>query len=162
MAQYSSQHRAVDFRDFLDEIDLQADPGLDVHVIFDNLSAHKAPAVQHWLLAHPRFALHFTPTCASWISQVERWFAELQRRCLDRGMYCSLDDSAAPARRALRTGTGQPGRGPARSTIQCGAAGVRNSPGPAVTWRDRCRRRLIASRNRVWCHQWMSSTDVIV
>ena len=44
------------------------------------------------LLAHPRVQLHFTPTCSSWISQVERWFAELQRRCLDRGVFCSLDE----------------------------------------------------------------------
>jgi transposase len=88
----SAQHRAVDFRDFLDQIDRQTDPRLDVHVICDNLSAHKAPAVQRWLLAHPRFVLHFTPTYSSWISQVERWFAELQRRCLDRGVFCSLDD----------------------------------------------------------------------
>ena len=88
----SAQHRAVDFRDFLDEIDRQARAGLDVHVICDNLSAHKAPVVQRWLLAHPRFVLHFTPTYASWISQVERWFAELQRRCLERGVFCSLDE----------------------------------------------------------------------
>ena len=66
----SAQHRAVDFRDFLDEIDRQTDPGLAIHVICDNLSAHKAPAVQRWLLAHPRVQLHFTPTYASWISQV--------------------------------------------------------------------------------------------
>src|SRR5262249_50869464 len=88
----SAQHPAVDFRDFLDEIDRQARAGLDVHVICDNLSAHKAPVVQRWLLAHPRFVLHFTPTYASWISQVERWFAELQRRCLERGVFCSLDE----------------------------------------------------------------------
>src|SRR5262244_2018153 len=92
ISELSAQHRAVDFRDFLDEIDRQADPGLDVHVICDNLSAHKAPVVQRWLLAHPRFVLHFTPTYASWISQVERWFAELQRRCLERGVFCSLDE----------------------------------------------------------------------
>src|SRR5262249_4288755 len=61
-----AQPRAVDFRDFLDQIDRQTDPGLDVHVICDNLSAHKAPAVQRWLLAHPRFVLHFTPTYSSW------------------------------------------------------------------------------------------------
>src|SRR6266516_728323 len=85
----SAQHRAVDFRDFLDEIDRQADPGLEVHVICDNLSAHKAPVVQRWLLAHPRFVLHFTPTYASCISQVKQWFAELQRRCLERGVFCS-------------------------------------------------------------------------
>jgi transposase len=88
----SAQHRAVDFRDFLDEIDRQAGPGLAVHLICDNLSAHKAPVVQKWLLAHPRVQLHFTPTYSSWISQVERWFAELQRRCLDRGVFCSLDE----------------------------------------------------------------------
>ncbi len=88
----SAQHRAVDFRDFLDQIDRQTDPALDVHVICDNLSAHKAPAVQRWLLAHPRFVLHFTPTYSSWINQVERWLAELQRRCLERGVFCSLDD----------------------------------------------------------------------
>jgi len=83
----SAQHRAVDFRDFLDQIDRQTDPGLDVHVICDNLSAHKAPAVHRWLLAHPRFVLHFTPTYSSWINQVERWLAELQRRCLERGVF---------------------------------------------------------------------------
>jgi transposase-like protein/transposase len=88
----SAQHRAVDFRDFLDEIDRQADPGLAVHVICDNLSAHKAPPVHRWLLAHPRFVLHFTPTYSSWTSQAGRWFAELQRRCLERGVFCSLDE----------------------------------------------------------------------
>ncbi len=88
----SAQHRAVDFRDFLDEIDRQTEPGLAIHVICDNLSAHKAPAVHRWLVAHPRVQLHFTPTYSSWISQVERWFAELQRRCLDRGVFCSLDE----------------------------------------------------------------------
>src|SRR3984957_15916609 len=88
----SAQHRAVDFRDFLDDIDRQTEPGLSIHVICDNLSAHKAPAVQKWLLAHPRFVLHFTPTYSSWINQVERWFAELQRRCLERGVFCSLDE----------------------------------------------------------------------
>ncbi len=45
-----------------------------------------------WLLAHPRFALHFGPAYSSWINQVERWFAELQRRCLERGVFCSLDE----------------------------------------------------------------------
>jgi transposase len=88
----SAQHRAIDFRDFLDEIDRQTEPGLAIHVICGNLSAHKAPVVHKWLLAHPRVQLHFTPAYSSWISQVERWFAELQRRCLDRGVFCSLDE----------------------------------------------------------------------
>jgi transposase len=88
----SAQHRAVDLRDFPGEIDRQTDPALAVHVICDNLSAHKASAVHRWLLAHPRFVLHFTPACASWLNQVERWFAELQRRCPERGVFCSPDE----------------------------------------------------------------------
>jgi transposase len=88
----SAQHRAVDFRDFLDQIDRPTDPGLAIHIICDNLSAHKAPAAHKRLLAHPRLQLHFTPAYSSWISQVERWFAELQRRCLDRSVFCSLDE----------------------------------------------------------------------
>src|SRR5213595_2148635 len=87
----SAQHRAVDFRDFLDQIDHQTDSALAVHVICDNLSAHKAPVVHRWLLAHPRVQLHFTPTYSSCIRHVERWLAELQRRCLERGVFCSLD-----------------------------------------------------------------------
>ena len=92
ISKLSAQHTAIDFRDFLDQIDQAVEPGLEVHVICDNLSTHKAPAVRKWLLAHPRFVLHFTPTYSSWINQVERWFAEIQRRCLDRGVFCPLED----------------------------------------------------------------------
>jgi len=92
ISKLSARHAAADFRDFLDQIDQQAEPGPEVHVICDNLSTHKAPAVHKWLLAHHRFVLHFTPTYSSWINQVERWFAEIQRRCLDRGVFCSLED----------------------------------------------------------------------
>ena len=88
----SAQHRAVDFRDFLDHVDRQTEPGLAVHVICGNLSAHKAPVVHRGLLAHPRCVLHFTPTYASWINQIERWFAELQRRCLERSVFSSLGE----------------------------------------------------------------------
>ncbi|MDP9863467.1 MULTISPECIES: IS630 family transposase [Streptosporangium] len=98
----SARHRAIDFRNFLDEIDRQTEPGLAVHVICDNLSTRKAPAVHRWLLAHPRFVLHFTPTYASWINQVERWFAELQRCCLDRGVFCSLDALTAALERWIK------------------------------------------------------------
>ena len=89
----SAQHRAVDFRDFLDEIDRQTDSGLAVHVICDNLSAHKAPC-RAAVAASPPCASrsHFTPTYSSWINQAERWLAELQRRCLERGVFCSLDE----------------------------------------------------------------------
>jgi transposase len=67
-----AQHAAADFRDFLDQIDRAVEPGLEVHVICGNLSTRKAPAVQEWLLAHPRFVLHFTPAYSSWINQVVR------------------------------------------------------------------------------------------
>jgi transposase len=116
----------VDFRDFLDEIDGQVDPCLDIHVICDTLSAHKAPVVQKWLLAHPRVQLHLTPTYSSWISQVERWFAELQRRCLDRGVFCSLDELTATLEDwiSLWNATARPfnrPRPPARSSIASAA-----------------------------------------
>jgi transposase len=92
ISKLSAQHRAVDFRDFLDQIDRQAAPGLAVHVICDSLSTRKAPVVHRWLAARPRFALHFTPACSSWSNQAGRWFAELQRRCLDRGVFCSIEE----------------------------------------------------------------------
>ena len=79
-------------------------------MICGNLSAHKAPAVQKRLLAHPRVRLHFTPACSSWISQAGRWLAGLQRRCPDRGVFCSLDElTTAPEERIeLRNATARP------------------------------------------------------
>jgi transposase len=91
ISKLSARHQAVDFRDFLDQIERQTNPGLAAHVICDNLPTHKLGG-HRWLLAHPRFVLHFTPTYSSWINQVVRWLAELQRRCLERGVFCSLDE----------------------------------------------------------------------
>ena len=62
---------------------------LDVHVVLDNSSTHKTPAIKKWLLAHSRFVLHFTPTSSSWLSLVERWFAELTTKKLRRGAHRS-------------------------------------------------------------------------
>src|SRR5215208_1031234 len=72
-----SRHRAIEFKKFLQRIDAAVPADLDVHVILDNSSTHKTPAIQKWLTAHPRFVLHFTPTSSSWLNLVERWFAEL-------------------------------------------------------------------------------------
>ena len=58
-------------------IDNNVPEGVDVHVIVDNNSTHKTPSIQRWLLRHPRFTLHFTPTYSSWLNLVERWDAEL-------------------------------------------------------------------------------------
>ena len=106
----SAQHRAVDFRDFLDQIDRQVNPALTVHVICDNLSTHKAPVVHRWLLAHPRFVLHFTPTYSSWINQVERWLAELQRRAWNAA--CSAPSMTSPPRSTSGSSSGTKAPGP--------------------------------------------------
>lgn len=63
---------------------------LDVHLILDNYATHKTPDIKRWLLAHPRFHLHFTPTSASWLNLVERWFAELTQKKLKRGVHHSV------------------------------------------------------------------------
>jgi transposase len=88
--QTRSQHRAVEFRKFLDAIDAAVPDGLDVHVVLDNSSTHKTPAIHTWLLGHPRFQFHFTPTSSSWLNLVERWFAELTRKLLQRSAHRSV------------------------------------------------------------------------
>ena len=90
VAQTKKQHRAKDFVAFLRVLDGAVDDGLAVHVILDNLSAHKAPAVKRWLLRHPRFQLHFTPTYSSWLNLVERFFALLTEEALRRGSHTSI------------------------------------------------------------------------
>ncbi len=77
IADLTSRHRAEEFRRFLNLIDKAVPAHLDVHVVVDNSSTHKAPTIQRRLLRHPRFTLHFTPTYSSWLNLVERWFAEL-------------------------------------------------------------------------------------
>ena len=84
------QHRALEFRKFLTKIDTEVPDELDVHLVCDNLSTHKTPAIMRWLDAHPRFHLHFTPTSSSWLNQVERWFGLLTDKQLRRGAHKSL------------------------------------------------------------------------
>ena len=84
------QHRAKEFVSFLRVLDAEVEPGLNVHLIVDNYSTHKAPEVHRWLARHPRFVLHFTPTYSSWINQVERVFADLTERQIKRGSHCSV------------------------------------------------------------------------
>jgi transposase len=85
-----ARHRAIEFKKFLQTLDREVPADLDVHVILDNSSTHKTPAIQKWLLAHPRFVLHFTPTSSSWLNLVERWFAELTNKKLRRGTHRSV------------------------------------------------------------------------
>jgi transposase/transposase-like protein len=86
----TAQHRAQDFVAFLRDIDTSVESALDIHVVLDNLSAHKAPAVQRWLLRHPRVHFHFTPTYASWLNLVERFFGLLTEKALKRGSHTSI------------------------------------------------------------------------
>lgn len=90
IAQTKNKHRAKDFVDFLKLMDDAVDEGLEAHVILDNLSAHKAPAVKRWLVRHPHFHLHFTPTYSSWLNLVERFFALLTEDALRRGSHTSI------------------------------------------------------------------------
>jgi transposase len=84
------RHRAIEFKKFLQAIDREVPDELAVHLVLDNSSTHKTPAIKKWLLAHPRFELHFTPTSSSWLNLVERWFAELTTKKLRRGTHRSV------------------------------------------------------------------------
>src|SRR5260370_12666149 len=84
-----AQHRAKEFKLFLREIDGSVPANLDVHVILDNLSTHKTPELRLWRAKHPRFQLHFTPTHASWLNLVERFFGLLTEHALRRGSHKS-------------------------------------------------------------------------
>lgn len=90
IAKTKKQHRAKDFVAFLRDLDKAVDDSLEVHVILDNLSAHKSFVVKRWLVRHPRFRLHFTPTYASWLNLVERFFALLTEEALRRGSHTSI------------------------------------------------------------------------
>jgi transposase len=83
------RHRAVEFRAFLDRIETAVPPDLEVHVILDNVSTHKTPLIRRWLVTHPRYHFHFTPTSASWINLVERFFALLTEKQVRRGAHRS-------------------------------------------------------------------------
>jgi transposase len=95
IAEMTPRHRAQEFRRFLNVIERSVPPHLDIHVVLDNSSTHKTPSIQRWLLRHPRFTLHFTPTYSSWLNLVERWFAELTSKWIKRGTHRSVRDLIA-------------------------------------------------------------------
>ena len=94
-AETHRQHRAIEFRKFLDRIDAVVPADLDVHLILDNYATHKTPRIHKWLAKRPRFHLHFTPTYSSWLNLVERWFAELTMKQLRRGVHRSVTELEA-------------------------------------------------------------------
>jgi transposase len=98
IAEMSPRHRAEEFRRFLSVVETAVPAHLDVHVVLDNSSTHKTPSIQRWLVRHPRFHMHFTPTYSSWLNLVERWFAELTTKWIKRGTHRSVRDLVASIR----------------------------------------------------------------
>ena len=93
IGQCQRQHRSVEFRAFLSRVDaaIPADEE-EVHLILDNSSTHKTPLIRNWLAAHPRYHVHFTPTSASWLNLVERFFAEITAKQIRRGVFRSTKE----------------------------------------------------------------------
>ncbi|HVD02794.1 MAG TPA: IS630 family transposase [Candidatus Dormibacteraeota bacterium] len=86
------RHRHQEFLAFLRTLDRRIPEGLEIHVVLDNLSAHKTPEVERWLRRHPRFHFHFVPTSSSWVNMVEGWLSQLENKALDRGSFRSVPE----------------------------------------------------------------------
>ena len=92
ISQCHRRHRSVEFRKFLDAVDAAVPADLDIHIILDNYGTHKTALIHRWLAKLPRYHLHFTPTYASWLNLVERWFADLTEKQLRRGVHRSVQE----------------------------------------------------------------------
>ncbi len=86
------KHRQEEFLKFLRKINKETPKNLDLHLIVDNYGSHKTPKVRQWLSKHPHFKMHFTPTSASWLNMVERFFSELTTKRIRRGVFRSVKD----------------------------------------------------------------------
>ncbi len=92
IGQTQQRHRSEEFRNFLDTIEANVPKALEIHMILDNYGTHKTAMIRNWLAKRPRFHLHFTPTSASWLNLVERWFAALTEKQLRRGVHRSTKE----------------------------------------------------------------------
>jgi putative transposase len=95
LTQCRPRHRHQEFLGFLKHIEANVPDDLAVHLVVDNYATHKHPTVRNWLAARPRFHIHHTPTYASWLNQVERWFALLTQRQIRRGSFLSAKELIA-------------------------------------------------------------------
>ena len=93
---------AQEYLDFLRQIEANEPAKLDAHIIVDNYATHKHPRVKRWLAARPRFHVHFTPTYASWLNQVEIWFSKIERDVIARGVFTSIRDLARKLMRYIK------------------------------------------------------------
>jgi transposase len=108
VGQIHRRHRSEEFRKFLDAIDAAVPANLAVHLVLDNYGTHKTPLIHRWLVKRPRFHLHFTPTGASWINMVERWFGLLTEKKIRRGVFRSTRQLEQTIRAYLDTYNEQP------------------------------------------------------
>ena len=92
LTQAKPRHRHQEFLTFLRHIDKNVPAEMDLHLMLDNYGSHKHPKVKTWLLNHPRYHLHFTPTYSSWLNQVERWFGLITQRAIRRGSFGSVKE----------------------------------------------------------------------
>jgi transposase len=102
------RHRSVEFLDFLKKIDGAVPADLDIHLVLDNYGTHKTALVRQWLQKRPRYHMHFTPTHASWLNQVERWFALLTQRQLKRGSHRNVHELETAIREFISVHNQQP------------------------------------------------------
>src|ERR1700676_3149681 len=98
----AARHTSAEFVAFLTDIVANQPRGKEIHVIADNLSAHKSPPVKDFLEAHRKVQLHFTPTYSSWLNQVELWFSKIERDVIARGVFTSLPDLKRKLMRYIR------------------------------------------------------------
>jgi transposase len=96
------RHTSAEFVEFLNEVIISAKWAREIHIVLDNLSAHKTKAVQQLLEANPKVRLHFTPTYSSWLNQVEIWFSKIERDVIARGVFTSVADLARKLRKYIR------------------------------------------------------------
>jgi transposase len=102
------RHRHEEFLKFLRTIDRETPPRRALHLILDNYGTHTPPTVKKWLKKHPRFHVHFTPTSSSWLNVVERWFGELTRKRIRRGVFRSVPDLIAAIEEFIRLNNENP------------------------------------------------------
>lgn len=108
IGQCHRRHRALEFRKFLDRIDSEVPETLDIHIVLDNYGTHKTQRIRDWFAKRPRYHLHFTPTSASWISQVERWFGLLTEREVRRGNHRSTSELEKTIKHYIATNNEDP------------------------------------------------------
>jgi transposase len=103
IGQTSARHTSAEFVAFLEDLVARQPQQQSVHIICDNLSAHKTKAVCDFLARHPKVRIHYTPTYSSWLNQVEIWFSKIQRDLIARGIFCSVKDLDRKIMRYIRS-----------------------------------------------------------